>query len=91
MLPKRHQRQARKFAAQAWNEVNSEDLSISPEKRLEVAKQRVRDRISEKYSKRGFQSVWTSILISILIKVATRMLERWLEKRMFSVSEDGDE
>lgn len=91
MLPKRHQRQARKFAAQAWNEVNSEDLSISPEKRLEVAKQRVRDRISAKYSKRGFQSVWTSILVSILIKVATRMLERWLEKRMFSVSEDGDE
>ena len=91
MLPKRHQRQARKFAAQAWNEVNSEDLSISPEKRLEVAKQRVRDRISAQYSKRGFQSVWTSILISILIKVATRMLERWLEKRMFSVSEDGDE
>jgi hypothetical protein len=38
MLPKRHERQARKFAAQAWNEVNSEDLTLSPERRLEIAK-----------------------------------------------------
>ena len=91
MLPKRHERQARKFAAQAWNEVNSEDLTLSPERRLEIAKERVRQRISEKYTKRGFQSVFYSILISVLVKVAIRMLERWLEKRMFSVSEDGDE
>jgi hypothetical protein len=91
MLPKRYRRQAERFAARAWNEVNSEDLTASPERRLEIAKDRVRQRISEKYTKRGFQSVVSMILVPILIKVAIRMLEKWLEKRMFSVSEDGDE
>lgn len=91
MLPKRHQRQARKYAAQAWNQVNSENLNLSPEKRLEIAKQKVRDRLTKKYTKPGFQSLISSLLISVLVKVAIRMLERWLEKRMFSVSEVGDD
>jgi len=91
MLPKRYERQAKRFAAQAWNEVNSEDLSITPERRLEIAKERVRQRIAAKHTRQGFQSVISMILVPILVKVAIRMLERWLEKRMFSVSEDGDE
>ena len=91
MLPKRYERQAKRFAAQAWNEVNSEDLSITPERRLEIAKERVRQRIAANYTRQGFQSVVSMILVPILVKIAIRMLERWLEKRMFSVSEDGDE
>lgn len=91
MLPKRYERQAKRFAAQAWNEVNSEDLSITPERRLEIAKDRVRQKIAEKHTKHGFQSVVSMILVPILVKIAIRMLERWLEKRIFSVSEDGDE
>ena len=34
---------------------------------------------------------WETIIISLMTRIAIKLLEKWIEKRLFSVSEDGDE
>jgi hypothetical protein len=86
-------RSARRIAASVWNEINEEDLARTPQERLSIAKERVRERIRDNQAMRrrkvGFG--WEAIIISLMTRLAIRLLEKWLEKRLFSVSEDGDE
>lgn len=86
-------RTARRIAANVWNEINTINLSRTPEERLKVAKvmvrERIRDRRAVRPQKVGFG--WEAIIVSLMTRLAFRLLERWLEKRLFSVSEDGDD
>lgn len=86
-------RDARRIAANVWNEINSVNLSRTPEERLRVAKVMVRERIKDRRAVRphkvGF--AWEAIIVSLMTRLAFKLLERWLEKRLFSVSEDGDD
>ena len=86
-------RSARRIAARVWNEINSEDNSRPPQARLDIAKERVRERIRSHRAMRGGKVGfgWETIIISLMTRIAIRLLEKWIEKRLFSVSEDGDE
>jgi len=92
-LSKRQKSTARQIAAQVWNEVNAENLTLTPGARLDLAKQRTRDRIRDERALKG-QKVgfgWEAIIVSLMTRIALKLLTRWLEKRLFSVSEDGIE
>ncbi len=92
-LSKRQKSTARQIAAQVWNEVNAENLTLTPGARLDLAKQRTRDRIRDERALQG-QKVgfgWEAIIVSLMTRIALKLLTRWLEKRLFSVSEDGIE
>jgi len=84
---------AKLIAASVWNEVNVEDNARSPEERLKIAKERVRERIKDQRAMRG-KAVgfgWEALVISLMTRLAIKLLERWLEKRLFSVGEEGDD
>jgi len=92
-LSKRQKSTARQIAAQVWNEVNAENLTLTPGARLDLAKQRTRDRIRDERALKG-QKVgfgWEAIIVSLMTRIALKLLTRWLEKRLFSVSKDGIE
>ena len=92
-LSKRDNQRVRSIAASLRNEVNSENQTLSNDERLRIAKVRAEDRIRERFkaNRAGFSSVISAIFISLLIRFASKMIERWLEKKLFSVSEGGDE
>lgn len=92
-LGSQDKRSARRIAARVWNEINEEDNARSPDERLRIAKERVRERIRDLRAVRGHKVGfgWESIVIALMTRIAIKLLERWIERRLFSVGEEGND
>ena len=92
-LGSQDKRSAKQIAARVWNEINEEDNARSPDERLRIAKDRVRERIRDLRAVRGHKvgCGWESIGIALMTRIAIKLLGRWIERRLFSVSEEGND
>jgi hypothetical protein len=91
-VSKRDRKRVRSIAAREWNRINRDNLNLTREARLKIAKDETAAQIKMQYGRRnGFGSLITSIFITILIRIAMKMLENWLEQKLFTVDELGDE
>ena len=91
-VSKRDRKRVRSIAAREWNRVNSDNLNLTNEAKLKIAKDETAAQIKMRYGRgSGFGSLIATVFVTILIRIAMKMLENWLEQKLFTVDELGDE
>lgn len=70
-----------------------ENMNLTNDEKLRLAKQKTKERIARRFSRSrtGFSTVISAIFISLLVRFATKLIERWLAKKLFHVGESSDE